>query len=92
MKQAFTLIEVLVVMAMLSILMMLIAPAGLQIVESVDGFIAKKNEEKEVDKLQFQAFLQAQDLNATQHPILKKFNIQTISSKGVLVKKDENFE
>ena len=84
MKKAFTLIEILVVMTMMSILMMLIAPAGIKIVKSIDNFIEKKSLTQSVEKLQFGAFLYVQEINSTSKPILKKFNIDYISSKGIL--------
>ena len=84
MKKAFTLIEILVVMTMMSILMMLIAPAGIKIVKSIDNFIEKKSLTQSVEKLQFGAFLYVQEINSTTNPILKEFNIDYISSKGVL--------
>ena len=84
MKKAFTLIEILVVMTMMSILMMLIAPAGIKIVKSIDNFIDKKSLEQNVEKLQFGAFLYVKEINSTTNPILKEFNIDYISSKGVL--------
>jgi len=92
MRNGFTLIEILVVITMLSILMMLIAPSGAKMVESVDNFITKKNEEKAVEKLQFQAFLRAKEINATSQKILQKFNIEYITAKGLMVKKGNDFE
>ncbi len=91
-RYAFSLIEILVVLAMLSILMMLIAPAGVKVVERVNNYIAKKNDQKMVDKLQFQAFLEVAERNASAHTILQKFDIERITSKGLIVKKDSTFE
>jgi len=71
---------------------MLIAPAGAKVVERVDNFISKKNDEKAVDKLQFQAFLQAKEINASSHNILQKFDIEYITAKGLIVKKGDAFE
>ncbi len=88
MKNAFTLIEILVVITMMSILMMLIAPSGIKIVESIDNFIEKKSLEQNVEKLQFEAFLYVQEINSTTNPILKEFNIDYISSKAILHLKD----
>jgi len=92
MHKAFTLIEILVVITMLSILMMLIAPAGLKVVERVDNFIDRKNAQKDVDKLQFQAFLEAQEINASTHALLSQFDILSISSKGVIKTEDTLIE
>ncbi len=91
-RYAFSLIEILVVLAMLSILMMLIAPAGVKVVERVNSYIAKKNDEKMVDRLQFQAFLEIKECNASANKILQKFNIERITSKGLIVKKESAFE
>ena len=84
MKQGFTLIEILVVIAMMSILMMLIAPSGIKIIESIDKFIDKKSLAQDVERLQFGAFLYVKEINSTTKPILKEFNIDYISSKGIL--------
>jgi prepilin-type N-terminal cleavage/methylation domain-containing protein len=92
MRRAFSLIEILVVITMLSILMMLIAPAGLKIVESVDRFVTTKNEHKEIDKLQFQAFLESKEINASHYSILKKYEILHISAKGIIIKQDYSVE
>lgn len=88
MRQGFTLIEILVVITMMSILMMLIAPSGIKIIESIDNFIEKKSLEQNIEKLQFGAFLYAKEVNSTTKPILKEFNIDYISAKGILHLKD----
>ncbi|SHO81381.1 hypothetical protein MNB_SV-15-947 [hydrothermal vent metagenome] len=88
MRHGFTLIEILVVITMMSILMMLIAPAGVKIIESIDNFIYKKKLEQSVEKLEIEAFLYIKEINSTTKPILKKFNIDYISSKAVLHLKD----
>jgi len=89
MKKAFTLIEILVVMAMMSFLMMMIAPSGIKIIDSIDKFLQTKEDEKEFQKVQVEAFITATDINSSQREILKKFNVNFISLKGVIEIKKE---
>lgn len=88
-SKAFTLIEILVVMVMMSFLMMMITPTGLKIISGVENFIEKKEDEQSFQKLQVKAFITATDINSSVEPILKKFNVESISLKGIInIKKD----
>ena len=89
MRKAFTLIEILVVMVMMSFLMMMIAPSGLKIIDSIENFLETKEDEKDFQKIQVNAFISATDINSSSEPIMKKFNVEFISLKGIIHKKQE---
>jgi len=79
-RQAFTLIEILVVLVILTLVMAVVIPRGAKILSSYQRSLAKIKTKQKLSKLRATAFLQARDINVT---IDKKQYL--FSKKGVLL-------
>lgn len=94
MRPAFTLIEMLVVIALIAFVSSVIAPKGFGMVESIERFLDKKKLGLELERLQMVAFstqrsviitkqkIQWDDNTSTPFPYLYEGNI---TSKGIII-------
>lgn len=80
MRKAFTLIEILVVLVILTIVMAVVIPQGAKMLSSYEHSLTKIKEKQKLSKSKAKAFLQAKDINIT---IANKHYL--ILKKGVVI-------
>ncbi len=76
MREAFTLIELLIVLVILTLVMAVVIPQGAKMLSSYENSLTKIKEKQKLSKGKAKAFLQAKDINVTignkHYLILKK--------------------
>jgi len=86
-RSAFTLIELMVVMIIMTLLMAMIAPSGAKMLDSFEKSIQITKDKQELSKQRSISFLQAQEQN-----IKIAGKIYHISSKGVITKHEKSHD
>lgn len=83
MRKAFTLIELLIVIAILSLLMALVAPKGYKLYNSFQNYLKIKKEKDKKNQLRYNAFI-SQEKN-------RDFNISALGVDYFTKKSNHNY-
>jgi len=86
MRAAFTIIELLVVLTIITLVMGLVVPKGSKMLKSYENSIKKIERDQQLSKAKAKAFLQATEIEVN-----IDMSVYCISKKGILFEKSCNY-